>query len=199
MAFANNVLFVVPFVLILTPQIEMTGIWAGFFLSKLAFLLAIVFGVWYYYKKVTFDPEDMLILPKDFGSPDNPQMNMTVNFKDDDLSISEVVEVFLEKNNISRKKTMYSAICVEELVMNILEHGFNDGEKHSIDIRVLIKGEEITLRIRDDCRLFNPKKWQEIYNPEDVTAHIGIRLVAKMAKSIQYINVMNLNYLIIKI
>ncbi len=199
MAFANNVLFVVPFVLILTPYFQMTGIWAGFFLSKLAFLLAIIFGVWYHYKKITFNPEDMLILPKDFDSPENPRMNMTVNFRDDDLSISEVVEVFLEKHNISRKKTNYASICVEEIVYNILEHGFNDGKKHSIDIRVLIKGEEITLRIRDDCRPFNPKKWQEIYNDEDVTKHIGIRLVAKMAKEIKYVNVMNLNNLIIKI
>ena len=199
MAVAGNILFIVPFVWILTPYFEMTGIWAGFFLSKLAFLLAIILGVWYYHKKITFNPEDMLILPKDFGSPNNPQMNMTVTFKDDDLSISEVVEVFLEKNNISRKKTMYASICVEELVMNILEHGFNDGKKHSIDIRVLIKGDKVTLRIRDDCRPFNPKKWQEIYNSEDPTAHIGIKLVAKMAKSIQYINVMNLNYLTIKI
>ena len=94
---------------------------------------------------------------------------------------------------------MYASICVEEMVYNIFEHGFNDGKKHSIDIRILIKGEEITLRIRDDCRPFNPKKWYEIYNPEDVTKHIGIRLVAKMAKEIKYVNVMNLNNLIIKI
>ena len=140
MAFANNLLFVMPFVWILTPYFEMTGIWAGFFLSKLAFLLAIILGVWYFYKKITFNLEDMLLLPKDFGSPDNPQMNMTVNFKDDDLNVSEVVKVFLEMHDISRKKTMYAAVCVEEMVNNILEHGFNDGKKHSIDVRVLIKG-----------------------------------------------------------
>ena len=198
-AFSNNIVFILPLILLLTPYFEMTGIWAGFFFNDVLFLLAIISLVWYLSQKVTFKFEDILLLPKDFGSPDNPQMNMTVTFKDDDLSISEVVEVFLEKHNISRKKTMYASICVEELVMNILEHGFNDGKKHSIDIRVLIKGKEITLRIRDDCRPFNPKKWQEIYHSEDPTAHIGIKLVAKMAKSIRYVNVMNLNYLIIKI
>ena len=199
MAFTNNVLFVVPFVLLLTPYFQMTGIWAGLFVSKLAFLLAIIFGVWIYYKKITFKLEDILLLPKDFGSPENPQMNMTVNFKDDDLSVSEVVEVFLEKHNISRKKTMYSAICVEEMVKNIFEHGFNDGKKHSIDIRIIIKGENVIIRIRDDCRAFNPKKWYEIYNSEDPTAHIGIRLVNKMAYEFNYINVLKLNNLIIKI
>ena len=199
MAFTNNVLFVVPFVLLLTPHFQMTGIWAGFFLSKLAFLLAIIFGVCIYYKKITFKLENILLLPKDFGSPENPQMNMTVNFKDDDLSVSEVVEVFLEKHNISRKKTMYAAICVEEMVKNIFEHGFNDGKKHSIDIRIVVKGENAIIRIRDDCRAFNPKKWYEIYNSEDVTAHIGIRLVSKMAHEFNYINVLKLNNLIIKI
>ena len=192
MAFTNNVLFVVPFVLLLTPHFQMTGIWAGFFLSKLAFLLAIIFGVCIYYKKITFKLENILLLPKDFGSPENPQMNMTVNFKDDDLSVSEVVEVFLEKHNISRKKTMYAAICVEEMVKNIFK-------KHSIDIRIVVKGENAIIRIRDDCRAFNPKKWYEIYNSEDVTAHIGIRLVSKMAHEFNYINVLKLNNLIIKI
>lgn len=199
MAFVNNVLFVVPFVLLLTPYFQMTGIWAGFFLSKLAFLLAIIFGICYYYKKITFKLEDMLLLPKEFGSPDNPQMNMKVNFKDDDLSISEVVEVFLEKHNINRKKTMFSAICVEEMVNNIIEHGFNDGQKHSIDVRIIISGENVIIRIRDDCRAFNPQKWYEFYNPEDPIAHIGIRLVSKIAKEFNYINVLKLNNLIIKI
>ena len=199
MAFANNVLFVVPFVLLLTPYFEMTGIWSGFLLSKIVCLLVIIFGVCCFYKKITFDLEDILLLPKDFDSAENPKINMTVNFKDDDLSLSEVVEVFLEKHNISRKKTMYAAICVEEMAKNILEYGFNDGQKHSIDIRIVIKGEEVIIRFRDDCRAFNPKKWYEFHYPEDLTAHIGIRLVSKISKEFKYINVLKLNNLIIKI
>ena len=199
MAVANNILFIAPLALILTPRFEMTGIWLSILLNNVLFLIAIFIGIWIFYKKFTFKSEDMLLLPKDFDSAENPQINMTVNFKNDDLSISEVVEVFLEKHNISRKKTMYAAICVEEMVKNILEYGFNDGQKHSINIRVIIQGENIIIRIRDDCRAFNPKKWYEIYNPEDLTAHIGIRLVSKISKEFKYINVLNLNNLIIKI
>ena len=199
MAVANNFLFIVPLALVLTPRFEMTGIWLAILLNNVLFLIAIFIGVWIFYKKITLKPEDILLLPKDFDSAENPQINMTVNFKDDDLSLSEIVEVFLEKYNISRKKTMYAAICVEEVVENILEYGFNDGQKHSIDIRIVIKGEEVIIRFRDDCRAFNPKKWYEFHNPEDLTAHIGIRLVSKIAKEFKYINVLKLNNLIIKI
>ncbi|MBQ7705594.1 MAG: ATP-binding protein [Selenomonadaceae bacterium] len=199
MAVANNIIFIAPLALILTPIFGMTGVWLTILFNNVLFFIAIILGVWYHYKKITFKPEDMLLLPQNFGSPENPQMNMSVTFKDDDLSISEVVKVFLEKHNVSRKKTMFTAICVEEMVNNILEYGFDENNKNSIDIRIIIQGDEVTIRIRDDCRPFNPKKWYEVYNPEDLTAHIGIRLVAKMAKEIQYVNVLKLNNLIIKI
>ncbi len=120
MSVTNNILFIVPLALILTPYFGMTGVWATFLLNNICFLIAVFVGIWCYCKKITFNLEDMLLLPKDFDSPNNPQMNMQVNVRDDDLSISEVVEVFLEKHNISRKKTMYASICVEELVYNIL-------------------------------------------------------------------------------
>ncbi len=82
---------------------------------------------------------------------------------------------------------------------NIVDYGFDDGKKHFVDIRVLIKDEQIIIRIRDDCRAFNPKKWVEIHNPEDPFAHIGIRIVKKMSTEFEYVNALKLNNLIIKI
>ena len=104
MSVANNILFIVPLALILTLYFEMTGVWATFLLNNICFLIAVFVGIWCYCKKITFNLEDILLLPKDFGSPNNPQMNMTVTFKDDDLNVSEVVEVFFGKARCQPKK-----------------------------------------------------------------------------------------------
>ncbi|MBQ6298092.1 MAG: hypothetical protein IJK81_10500 [Selenomonadaceae bacterium] len=53
--------------------------------------------------------------------------------------------------------------------------------------------------MRDDCRPFDPKKWAEINNPEDPAAHIGIRLCKKISTEFDYVNVLKLNNLIVKI
>ena len=63
MAVANNILFIAPLALILTPRFEMTGIWLSILLNNVLFLIAIFIGIWIFYKKFTFKSEDMLLLP----------------------------------------------------------------------------------------------------------------------------------------
>ena len=65
--------------------------------------------------------------------------------------------------------------------------------------RVIIKSAQVIIRLRDDCRPFDPKKQAELFNPEDPASHIGIRLVRKMATEFDYVNVLKLNNLLIKI
>ena len=198
-AVADNILFIVPLVLVMTHFFGVTGIWAAFLLSKLAMLLAIIVGVWIYNRKISFRLEDLLLLSEDFGSPKNPQINVTVTSQKEVEKLSEQVQNFCENNGIDGKRSLRAAICIEEMARNIVEHGFADGKKHSVDIRVIIQGDEVTIRLRDDCRPFNPKKWHEIHNPENKTDNIGVRMVFAIARDVKYISILKLNCLIIKI
>ncbi len=94
---------------------------------------------------------------------------------------------------------MFAGICIEEMAGNIVDYGFNDGEKHFVDVRVIINGQQVIIRLRDDCRSFDPKKQVELYHSADPTAHIGIRLVQKIATEFHYVNVLKLNNLLIKL
>ncbi len=183
----------------MTHFFGMTGIWAAFMLNKLAVLLSIIVGGWIYNKKFSFRLEDLLLLPEDFGSPKNPQINITVYSQEDVEKLSEQVQNFCEDNGVDAKRSLRAAICIEEMARNIVEHGFADGRKHSIDIRVIIRGDEVTIRLRDDCRPFNPKKWYEIHHPENPEDNIGIRMVFAIARDVNYVSILKLNYLTIKI
>ena len=198
-AVADNILFIVPLVLVMTHFFGMTGIWAAFLMSKLAMLLAIIVGVWIYNRKISFRLEDLLLLPEDFDSQKNPQINVTVTSQKEVEKLSEQVQNFCENNGVDGKRSLRAAICIEEMARNIVEHGFADGKKHSVDIRVIIQGDEVTIRLRDDCRPFNPKKWHEIHNPENKIDNIGIRMVFAIARDVKYISILKLNCLIIKI
>ena len=76
-----------------------------------------------------------------------------------------------------------------------------DHRKHSIDIRVIVSGDHLTLRLRDDCPLFDVKERGERWrsNPEDPSACIGIRMVTRISKELIYINTLGTNNLIVTI
>ncbi len=195
----NNIGFVVPFAVILTPWLEMTGLWAALALRYVALMLLIFFITCRHCGRITFRLEDYLLLPKGFDVSNDKQLNITVTNKAEVLGLSERAQTFCEENGIDNRRSMFAGICIEEMAGNIVDYGFNDGKKHFVDVRVIVKGERVIIRIRDDCRSFDPKKWAEIHHPEDPAAHIGIRLVKEISTEFDYVNVLKLNNLIIKI
>ncbi len=198
-AVMDNFGFVVPIIFLLTPHFGMAGIWLAFPLSHAAYLLTIFFVTCRHCGRITFKLEDYLLLDKGFDVSDNKQLNITVTTKAEVLGLSERAQTFCEAQGIDGRRSMFAGVCIEEMAGNIVDYGFDDGKKHFVDIRVIVKGEQVIIRMRDDCRSFDPKKWEEIHNPDDPTAHIGIRLVRKIATEFDYVNVLKLNNLLIKI
>ena len=195
----DNLGFVVPIIFLLTPHFGMAGIWLAFPLSHAAYLLTIFFVTCRHCGRITFKLEDYLLLDEDFDVPEDKQLNITVTSEAEALDLSQRTQTFCEDCGIDERRSMFASICIKEMAYNIVDYGFNDGKKHFVDVRVIIKGEQVIIRMRDDCRSFDPKKWADIHNPEDPTAHIGIRLVRKIATEFEYVNVLNLNNLLIKI
>ena len=109
------------------------------------------------------------------------------------------VEEFCLKHGSGDKLAKKIHLCLEEMGANIINHGFSDGKEHSIDVRVIRTDAGFMIRMRDDCKSFDPKKWYEIHNPVDITRNIGIRLVFAIAKDVQYVNTMQLNNLVIEL
>ena len=198
-AVLDNIIYVVPITLLLTPHFGMAGIWLTFPLYHAAYLLTIFFVTCYHCGRITFKLDDYLLLPKDFDVPADKQLNITVTSMDEVIDLSERAQAFCESQGIEERRSKLSGLCIEEMAGNIVDYGFNDGKKHFVDIRIIIKGEQVILRLRDDCRPFNPKKWAELYNPDDPFSHIGIRIVHKMSTEFDYVNVLKLNNLLIKL
>ncbi|MDO4893462.1 MAG: hypothetical protein Q3989_09195, partial [Eubacteriales bacterium] len=56
-----------------------------------------------------------------------------------------------------------------------------------------------TLRMRDNCKRFDPTEWIKLHETDDKTKNIGIRMVCGMAKKVEYLSTMDLNNITITI
>lgn len=74
-----------------------------------------------------------------------------------------------------------------------------DKKRHHIDVRILKKKEDYIVRIRDDCAFFDPIERLQLYSERDPLHHVGLRMISKTAKSIQYTCVLKLNILVVRI
>jgi Na+-driven multidrug efflux pump/anti-sigma regulatory factor (Ser/Thr protein kinase) len=142
--------------------------------------------------------ESTLVLPDDFGIPEEDRLDIAINSIDDVINTSEYVMSFCQKHNISKKHAFYSGLCVEEMAGNIVQYGFKKDKKNTIDMRVALNRKKglLILRFKDDCRPFDPKERVSMFDPQDDPAHnIGIRLIANICDSMEYGFILGLNVL----
>ncbi|MDO4740418.1 MAG: MATE family efflux transporter [Eubacteriales bacterium] len=202
---ANIVTFGADFVLVivaalaLTPLLGTDGVWAAFPVGK-ALMLPLIFGLaWLFHKRMPKKAEDFLFLSDDFDVPEGNKIEARACEMSHVVEMSEKARNFCAAKGIEDKRAYYVALCIEEMAGNIIRYGFSDGKAHSIDLRLLIKGDELIVRLRDDCQAFDPQKWLSIHEPEDPYANIGIRMVNSIAKSFEYMNTLETNNLLIKL
>lgn len=115
------------------------------------------------------------------------------------VEVSKKIGSFCADHGADNRISNLMSLAAEEAVGNVIEHGFSDGKPHSVEVRVLKKDAEWILRVRDDCRLFDPKKYMEQYTDEDPSANIGLKLLREIASDMAYVNALKLNNLMIKV
>ena len=144
--------------------------------------------------------EQLMVIPDDFGAGPDARIDISVQSMDQVLTVSKRVTEFCRRRGIDERRVYLASLCMEEMAGNIVEHGFTkDKKRHSIDIRVVHKDDDIIMRIRDDCVPFNPRERREITDPRDILKNAGICIVYQIAKSVEYQNLLGLNVLTMRI
>lgn len=192
----QNFTFTALFAFILSRIWGTTGVWLGFVCGESLTLLIIAAVVWIREKRIVISADAFSMLPKEFGVPEADCLEMSIQSVDEAIAASQRSVEFCAAHGESTKNCMLLALCVEEMVCNIVEHGFTkDRREHSVDLRLLFKGDTRVIRIRDNCVNFDPVKYLELHKTDDPVAHIGIRMVMKTVKSANYVNSLGLNNL----
>ncbi len=180
---------------ILAPFLGAVGVWIGQVNGGVLSVISALGYVVVLTKKIPKNFKEAMPLPDDLGVDDDDRLVLSVNNKEEVVGISIAAIEFCRKKNMSEKKAFHIGLSLEEIAANIVKHGFSDGKKHTTDIRIIILKDKVLLRVKDDCKTFNPKEMMEILNPEDITHNIGLRIVMRYVSDVEYQNALGLNIL----
>lgn len=182
-----------------TPIIGSDAVWLSFPLADILCLIVIAVSVFIHAGGITMEFEDWLKLSPAFGLGYPSMLERSVSSMDDVVNVYEEIIDFCERFGVDGEKARLAGLCVEEMAGNVVRYGFKPGERHNANIRITVK-DELIVRIQDDCPEFNPKKRLDQFSPEpDPTKNIGIRLISRIAKEMEYQNNAGINTVIIKL
>jgi anti-sigma regulatory factor (Ser/Thr protein kinase) len=153
---------------------------------------------WSMKKKIDLSPSTVLNLSDSFGAAPDEYREYTVKSMEDVTGVSASVIDFCKERGIGQRTSFFAGVCVEEMATNTLQHGARHGKTPQVDVRIVAQN-ELTIRIRDNCPEFDPRKRIELFHPETPEKNIGIRLTAGLARQIDYYNSAGINTLIMKI
>lgn len=184
---------VIPAVL-LAPLFGALGVWLAFLLGLVITAAVSVAYAVFRCGRWPRSLDEWLMLPSDFGTDER----LVLNIRDigEVTRTAEEVQAFCEARGFSHRTAAFAGLCLEELAGNVVLHGFlKDRKKHYLELRVVIREEELILRIKDDCIPFNPEEYVNMTSPRDSLKGVGIRLVYSIADLVEYQNLLGLNVL----
>ena len=196
----DGVVCVAGFTALLIRPIGMNSVYIANVLNGVVSTLVIVGYAWLRNKRFPKNMEQLMVIPESFGAAENERMDMSVESNEEVVRIAEQVQKFCLERGVDERRAYLSGLSMEEMAGNIVDHGFTkDNKNHSVDVRVVHKGDDVILRIKDDCVPFDPGERQQLAEGEDITKNIGIRMVFKIANEVKYQNILGMNVLTIRI
>ena len=201
LSFLDGVACVAAFSAILIP---FSGIF-GLYIANILNGIVVILAAWIYSiarnRHVPRSISELLVIPDSFGVPESQRLDLSARSLDDVEDISQKVMTFCHGLGIDDRRSYLAGLCLEEMASNVVRHGFEKSRGlNSIDIRVLLKGDDLILRVKDDCVEFNPLARKEVDdNSADPFSNIGIRLVLSTARDVNYQSILGMNVLTILI
>lgn len=200
----DGVISVAGFSALLIGFLGINGVYVANVLNGVVTTLIIIIYSWVRIRHFPRNMDELMVIPDDFGAPENQRMDLSLHSMKEVVSVAESVQSFCLAHGIDSRRSNLAGLSMEEMAGNIIDHGFTkDKRPNSVDIRVVHKDDDVILRIKDDCVPFDPGERLKMTSDEsigeDPMKNIGIRMVYKIAREVQYQNVLGLNVLTLKI
>ena len=196
----ENILFTVSAVTILKGRYQMAGLFAGIAAAHILIFVSILAYIMFRNRRPVRCTGDLLMLEDGFGVLPENEFSATVTTIEGAVAASQDLIGFCKSRGVDDRTAGRLGLAAEELIVNIIEHGFSDGKPHYIDVRAIYEREEgVTLIVRDDCRPFDPKERFRYLDDDDPATNIGLSIIMNMASDLSYTSAMKLNNLTIKV
>lgn len=171
--------------------IGINSIWYCYPWAELCILIFIYVAACIRKKHLVTSIADVLIIDNQLNV--GKHINITINSMKEVIAVSKKVQDYCLKEKIDKQRAYIAGLCLEEIAANIVEHGFPKSKRNNmIDIFVDVNRGNVNMRIKDNAVSFDP---HIKINDEDPTKNIGIKMVSKLAKDMNYQNDFGLNVL----
>ena len=196
----DGILCIAVFTALLIPGLGMNGVYIANVLNGVVTLFTVFLYSVLKNRRIPRNMEELMVIPDSFGVSEDSRMDLTVRSMEEVVLVAEKVQSFCLEKGLDTRRSALAGLAMEEMAGNVVSHGFReDRKKHSVDIRIVYKKSGLLLRIRDDCKPFDPSERKKLTDPSDPVSNIGIRLVFKIAESVEYQSVLGLNVLSVRI
>ena len=151
--------------------------------------------------KTHITSEEYLDLDESFFAGPGDVISYPVDSIENCTLASEQVVMFCRGHKLDEKKAMLAGLCTEELTTNVIKHGASQSHiPGASDLRVVIDGSDVIVRLRDDGRPFNLMELTDlIERDKGKEKGTGIRIMLGTASNISYYRTYGMNTTIIRI
>lgn len=163
-------------------------------------LMLITYAVYFTYKakRLPRSITELTYIPSSISAPRENRFRATIRTQEDAIATSQDAIRFCLGKGMPTRTANYCGLCIEEMAMDTILNRFDQKER-TIDLRIIYEDGKMRILFRDDCPQFDPTKWLELCTPEDISRSIGIRMVSKLSKEMNYSCTLGLNVLTISI
>jgi anti-sigma regulatory factor (Ser/Thr protein kinase) len=117
-------------------------------------------------------------------------LRLTLSNQLDELVRINALTEFLDEEGVPPAIAQRVKLVVEELVVNVIQHAFDDGGKHSILLDVRTEPGGVTIVVEDDGKPFDPRKAPTPAAKELMEAGkrggLGMTIIKKVVRDLDY-------------
>ena len=150
--------------------------WLGYPLSAVVILLLLVFITEINRKKSQVKRCFFSLLPNEEALQSVYDISVACS-KEDLIDTLRSCNTFFERNSIDEKAGMKIRLCIEEMMLNIIEHAERKNNQY-LDLKIVINEQDILAIIKDDGKPF------DVVHAENMGA--GLKLINAMCSQIDY-------------
>ena len=185
----RTVLLMLPLSLILLHTNGLLGYFIGQLSAEIGTVIFTYLFIFIYSKVKKLNKQGLFLIPSLKGID---KYDVTVsNEKENASLLSQEIEAYALKHNVSVRDASMIALGAEEMVANIIDYGYKVKNHHYyIDVTLKIVEDKMILTIKDDGIVFDPTQYKE---DEEAFSTNGILLVQKIVDKISYTRVLSTN------
>lgn len=195
--------FVTVFAMLFSRAGFLMGVWSCFILAEAAAFLVML--MWVGFVCIRNNKFSGLYLLDRTYEDKGKYLSFSVpNKVEEAVDASIKINAFCKENQLDGKTAMMLSLSLEEMLIIIFDHCFEDKEIQYVDIRIFVIPGTVVLRMRNGGKIFDPvlyyeKKKEQAGSGVLTDDSLGIRLIVKKADQVSFNRTFGVNNLSIVI